>query len=161
MNHIQNIFFLKYVLLILCISFFWLFLEKIFFPYEKFLSLFSYQLYSMSSTTFRHVSIFKVAISPEFGVFQWDFSCLFLNKKSACPKFVRELKRTISLDDRVPKISQFQYGNTPSCEEIDFGPRYWGSHYPRLLRIKKIWDPTNVFNHCHSVGSTDQHCCPY
>ena len=106
-------------------------------------------------------SYFQVAISPEFGIFQWDFSCLFRNKNSRCPKAVSKLKRELSLDESVPKISQFQYGNTPSCEPIDFGSRYWGSHYPRLTRIKKIWDPRNIFNHCHSVGSTEQFCCPY
>jgi len=103
----------------------------------------------------------RVAISPEFGVFQWDFSCLFRNKNSRCPQAVRDLKRLISHDESIPKISQFQYGNTPSCEDIDFGSRYWGSHYPRLARIKTVWDPKNVFHHCHSVGSTEQFCCPY
>ena len=89
---------------------------------------------------------------------------------------MRQLKAELSLDPGVPKVSQFQYGNTPSCEDIDFGTRYWGSNYPRsellnmvyipssvcrLLKIKRAWDPDNVFHHCQSVGSTDQHCCPY
>ncbi len=38
--------------------------------------------------------------------------------------------------------------------------RYWGPNYPRLLRLKEYWDPDNVFNHCHSVGSTSNYCCP-
>ena len=33
---------------------------------------------------------------------------------------VRELKLLLS-SESVPKISQFQYANTPSCENIDFG----------------------------------------
>ena len=37
--------------------------------------------------------------------------------------------------------------------------RYFGNNYPRLLKIKKYWDPENVINHCHSVGSTEQECC--
>ena len=24
-----------------------------------------------------------------------------------------------------------------------------------------MWDPDNIFHHCHSVGSTSQNCCPY
>jgi len=105
----------------------------------------------------------RVSIAPpqELGPFMWDFSCLFRNKNSACPKHVRKLKEQLSLNKNVEKVSQFQYGNTPSCEKINFGERYWGSNYPRLLRIKSAWDPTNVFNHCHSVGSTEQNCCPY
>ena len=137
--------------------------------------------------------MFQVAISPEFGIFQWDFSCLFRNRYSKCPEVssqpfyqhganqelqaVREVKRQLSKDS-VPKISQFQYANTPSCdrglpfglrphflvafEQANFsGERYWGSHYPRLTRIKAAWDPDNVFHHCHSVASTAQQCCPF
>ncbi len=33
-------------------------------------------------------------------------------------------------------------------------------HYEKLLQAKKIWDPDNIFNHCHSVGSTSENCCP-
>ena len=105
----------------------------------------------------------RVSISPprELGPFMWDFSCLFRNENAACPAYVRKLKEELSLNKQVSLVSQFQYGNTPSCEKIDFGERYWGSNYPRLLRIKQAWDPSNVFNHCHSVGSTEQNCCPY
>ena len=39
--------------------------------------------------------------------------------------------------------------------------RYWGNSYPRLLKIKNYWDPANFFRHCHSVGSTNEDCCPY
>ena len=37
--------------------------------------------------------------------------------------------------------------------------RYWGNSYKRLLTIKKFWDPNNIFNYCHSVGSTEENCC--
>ncbi len=37
--------------------------------------------------------------------------------------------------------------------------RYWGSNYPHLLEVKAKWDPDNMFNHCHSVGSTEEMCC--
>ena len=39
--------------------------------------------------------------------------------------------------------------------------RYWtSSDYKELLKAKEKWDPDNIFNHCHSVGSTTQNCCP-
>ena len=111
---------------------------------------------------FRNYTANRVSVGPEFGKFQWDFSCLFRDSSSPrCPRAVRELKEELSLNPGVEKFSQFQYGNTPSCETIDFAQRYWGAGYPRLLRIKQAWDPDNVFNHCHSVGSTEQNCCPY
>ena len=57
----------------------------------------------------------------------------------------------------------YQYMNTPSCDK--FGPpwqrRYWGNNYEKLLKIKSFWDPHNVFNHCHSVGSTSNDCCAF
>ena len=43
--------------------------------------------------------------------------------------------------------------------ESDWGVRYW-ENYSQLQTIKRTWDPRNVFNHCHSVGSTDNTCCP-
>eukprot|EP00092_Neocalanus_flemingeri_P022800 GFUD01024724.1.p1 GENE.GFUD01024724.1~~GFUD01024724.1.p1 ORF type:complete len:607 (-),score=100.10 GFUD01024724.1:109-1884(-) len=102
----------------------------------------------------------RIAQNPGQGPFMWDLSCLFMDKNARCPEELRKLKHRLSRDI-VPKVSQYQYPNTPSCEDIDFGVRYWGSHYPQLLRIKSAWDPDNVFHHCHSVGSAEQYCCPY
>ena len=111
---------------------------------------------------FRNYTESRVSVGHEWGRFQWDLSCLFRNSSDPrCPRAVRELKEELSLNPGVEKFSQFQYSNTPSCENIDFALRYWGAAYPRLLRIKEAWDPYNVFHHCHSVGSTTQDCCPY
>ena len=52
-----------------------------------------------------------------------------------------------------------KYANFPSCSESDWGPRYWND-YARLQNVKKYWDPANTFNHCHSVGSSNNTCCP-
>ena len=73
-------------------------------------------------------------------------------------------------------MSYSKYSNWPSCDSSDWMTRYWGEiysmvqctffpnsgeNYPRLLAIKATWDPGNVFNHCQSVGSTDNSCCPF
>merc|ERR1712098_441909 len=52
-----------------------------------------------------------------------------------------------------------KYANFPSCSESDWGERYW-ENYSQLQTIKNTWDPNNVFNHCHSVGSNNNTCCP-
>ena len=39
--------------------------------------------------------------------------------------------------------------------------RYWSDkNYELLVRTKRMWDPQNVFNHCHSIGSNVEDCCP-
>ena len=44
--------------------------------------------------------------------------------------------------------------------ESDWATRYW-RNYTQLLDIKAVWDPSNQFHHCQSVGSTDTACCPH
>ena len=137
--------------------------------------------------------MFQVAISPEFGIFQWDFSCLFRNRYSKCPEvssqpFYQRSKPRIAGRPRseTPTVTRFSAKDLPvpvrqhpqlrqrppiwskskaflvAFEQANFsGERYWGSHYPRLTRIKAAWDPDNVFHHCHSVASTAQQCCPF
>ena len=46
-----------------------------------------------------------------------------VNSISHLAQAVRELKLLLS-SESVPKISQFQYDNTPSCENIDFGETF-------------------------------------
>jgi len=45
------------------------------------------------------------------------------------------------------------YSNEGSYFEEDWRRQFWGSNYPRLLRIKKRVDPTNVFTVHKGVGS--------
>ena len=75
------------------------------------------------------------AVSTVCSIFSLPQSAVstrcYISTLLQCPARVRQLKEELSLDPGVPKVSQFQYGNTPSCEDIDFGTRYWGSNYPR------------------------------
>ena len=77
---------------------------------------------------------------------------------------MEDFKRRVRTDPSTRRTQPiYQYTNTPSCDGTgDFGERYYGAEkYRRLLRIKKIWDPDNVFNHCQSVGSDpNSKCCP-
>ena len=39
--------------------------------------------------------------------------------------------------------------------------RYFGDNYEWMVKLKRDWDPKNVFNHCQSIGSNEEHCCPH
>ena len=45
------------------------------------------------------------------------------------------------------------YANEADYHEPDWQEAFWGSNYPRLLRIKRRYDPTGLFGTHHSVGS--------
>ena len=60
--------------------------------------------------------------------FKWLFS--FYNE------FTKEAGETI----------KGAYVNCPESELEDWAPKYYGNNLPRLLKIKKKWDPNNVFN---------------
>jgi FAD/FMN-containing dehydrogenase len=47
------------------------------------------------------------------------------------------------------------YSNEGSYFEKDWKQQFWGSNYPRLLRVKKKYDPTNLFTVHKGVGSGD------
>ena len=99
----------------------------------------------------------------DVGNFQIDLTCLYEpNIKSKCPKIVRNAKE--SMTNLATRFGEklTQYYNTPSCDSREnFMNRYWGERNKEmLLKAKQFWDPQNVFNHCHSVGSTIENCCP-
>ena len=85
------------------------------------------------------------------------------------PQTLREARFTKSAilrraEPRKPKTSVFRTGdvswiNPQFCDILNNLCRYFGNNYPRLLKIKRYWDPENIINHCHSVGSTEQECC--
>lgn len=45
------------------------------------------------------------------------------------------------------------YGNEADVSEPNWQQAFWGENYPKLLQIKKKWDPTNLFYVHHGVGS--------
>jgi len=85
--------------------------------------------------------------------------CMFTNGTADCPNIIKRVKNTIETNLRTSGSEYSKYANFPSCSESDWGPRYW-ENYGLLQNVKKYWDPANTFHHCHSVGSTDNTCCP-
>ena len=102
-------------------------------------------------------------LAVDLGNFQVEMTCQYVPKiNSRCPKVVKRAKRLMrnSAIHRGEKLTQ--YWNTPTCDDAnDFRTRYWSQkNYNMLLNAKKSWDPDNVFNHCQSIGSTKENCCP-
>ena len=97
------------------------------------------------------------------GNIQADVTCMYKPQtNSRCPKVVKRAK-TLMMNEAIRHGEKLtQYLNTPSCDkDKSFTKRYWNKkNYNMLLNAKKYWDPSNVFNHCQSVGNNDEHCCP-
>jgi hypothetical protein len=45
------------------------------------------------------------------------------------------------------------YVNEADYFEPDWQYSFWGDNYPRLLDVKRRYDPTNLFRVHHGVGS--------
>lgn len=50
-------------------------------------------------------------------------------------------------------IGSGAYVNFPGSHLPDWAQQYYGANYPRLVRVKRRWDPDNVFRHPRSIGS--------
>ncbi|MDX3195973.1 BBE domain-containing protein [Streptomyces sp. MN03-5084-2B] len=52
-----------------------------------------------------------------------------------------------------PVSAHESYVNFPDTRLTDWQQAYYGGNYPRLLRVKRQYDPGNLFHHGQSVGS--------
>lgn len=97
------------------------------------------------------------------GAFQVELTCMFdPNGNSRCPHILRNVKDLFRRKALASGDRPTQYANTPSCDKkTSFGERYFSPGvYEKLLAVKWHWDPKNKFNHCQSIGSTNEDCCP-
>lgn len=108
----------------------------------------------------------NVIADTKIGPLSFELACTYNagdpRKAKNCPRAMGKIKKLVNEDAKKVKEQPRQYVNTPSCFNDDFFPfyeRYWGNSYRDLLKAKKFWDPTNVFNYCHSVGSSEENCC--
>ena len=96
---------------------------------------FNIQIILDQSTCFRfrnYTNIRTALPTQDFRPFGWDFTCMFQDVKSRCPHMARQFKQEVlNLENNDKRGTRWQYGNTPSCENIDFRERYWGYKYPR------------------------------
>lgn len=64
----------------------------------------------------------------------------------------RDYKNWVSeVFDYIHPITNGSYVNFPYAELNDYGHAYYGKNYPRLKRIKKMYDPHNVFKFPQSI----------
>jgi len=65
-------------------------------------------------------------------------------------------KAKVDIADKIAaRFLRFGHGtylNEPSVFLPGWKSAYWGDHYGRLLQIKRLWDPANVFSCYHCVG---------
>ena len=95
-------------------------------------------------------------------IYAYEMSCTYQpNKKSQCAKNVLNFKRSFVKEAKGKGAQMLQYYNTPACDGQNFVNKMFHPQvYERMLKTKKFWDPDNTFNHCFSIGSTEENCCP-
>ena len=104
-----------------------------------------------------------ISFPANHGTYQFELSCMYEpHVKSQCQRNLSKLKSRFFREAKRNGEILKQYYNTPSCDKHQqFQSKYFDhAVYKRLLKTKKYWDSTNIFNHCFSVGSTKQDCCP-
>ena len=103
------------------------------------------------------------ACTPRPGSVGWTKTfrnvCTIYYFRTMCRLSVESLRHEILEKSLESGGQDSQYVNTPSCQDEDWGRRYFGDNYGKLLAIKKLWDPKNIFNYCQSVGSNSSSCC--
>ena len=101
----------------------------------------------------------RIALTQSVGQLQSELTCMHPPQDKRCQKVVAYTRAILLADSLALGGSDAQYVNTPSCQGEGWAERYFGHHYPALLGVKQVWDPDNIFNYCHSVGSQDHDCC--
>ena len=78
----------------------------------------------------------------QYGLGRWCHLILAFNHR--CTSLI-QLIHALQLDS---------FGrNEADFEDPDFQVSHWGDHYPRLLELKKKYDPQGLFYGHHAVGS--------
>ena len=117
--------------------------------------------YFILTSSNRQKNIFPMTYT---GRFQVELTCMYdPYAESRCPHILRNVKDLFRKKALARGDQPTQYANTPSCDKkVGFGERYFSPGvYEKLLTSKLHWDPDNKFNHCQSIGSTNEDCCPY
>ncbi|KAJ7686828.1 glucooligosaccharide oxidase [Mycena rosella] len=114
------------------------------------------ELYGGSNSKINSVPLDETAFAHRSAMFTIQFYASSFNNAPPYPDFGFTF-----LDNLVDGITSnspadWDYGAYPNYMEdklVDYKQRYYGTHYPRLLALKKVLDPTDVFD--FPVGIND------
>ena len=101
----------------------------------------------------------RLALTREVGNLQSELTCMYPPGEDTCRTVVENTRTEMLASSLALGGTDSQYVNTPSCQGEGWERRYFGENYQKLLAVKKAWDPDNIFNYCHSVGSRNHDCC--
>ena len=122
---------------------------------------------SLTMATQRRVTINYPGLPDEMEqlnqlVWAYEMTCNYQpGQRSKCAKNVLHYKRSFVQEAKSRGVHMSQYYNTPACDGQDYVSKFFHPQvYKWMLRTKNFWDPDNTFNHCFSIGSREQNCCP-
>ena len=102
----------------------------------------------------------RISLTRSVGNIQTELTCKYtVAERGQCRKEVEEVRERLLAASLKEGGEDSQYVNTPSCQGDSWPRRYFGDNYHKLLSLKRLWDPSNLFNYCQSIGSTSNTCC--
>ena len=103
----------------------------------------------------------RIALTRSVGNIQVELSCQYSQEGGGrCRQEVEAVRRELLAASLREGGEDSQYVNTPSCQGPGWSSRYFGQeNYEKLLGLKAVWDPANIFSFCQSVGSNKHTCC--
>ena len=102
----------------------------------------------------------RISLTRSVGNIQTELTCKYtVAEKGQCRKEVEKVRERLLAASLEEGGEDSQYVNTPSCQGDSWPRRYFGDNYHKLLSLKRLWDPSNLFNYCQSIGSTSNTCC--
>ena len=96
----------------------------------------------------------KTAISSFFRTGSLSLTCYIGWRDTSRETYYTNIAE--DLTKQLIKFGRGTYLNEASPYLPDWKTAYWGGHYDRLLAIKNVWDPDNIFTCHHCVGSDIQ-----
>ena len=96
----------------------------------------------------------KTAVSSFFRTGSYSLTCWISWRDTTKEDYYTNIAN--GLTTKLISFGRGSYLNEASAYLPDWKTAYWGGHYDELLRIKLIWDPSNIFTCHHCVGSDIQ-----
>ena len=96
------------------------------------------------------VALATVVEDPDASVYVAVYDLTTADATVAAPQVQAYLDDFMRLLE--PMSNGESYQNYPRLSQTDFRERYWAEQFPKLLRIKRKYDPQNFFRYAQSVS---------